>query len=460
MSAMQPRIGSVPATVGAEADNQGGWEALRAGRLDEAERAAEALMGAEPSEREGRGLLGAVRAYQGDAEGALRLLAKAQDRPEVYSARARALERLGELNAAESALRRGLVLAPGDPDALTSLGSILARRRRHADALDAFGRALAVDPDHAPAHVERARLRVTLGDARGWSELDWRLKVPGAGRAFPPVGPAWDGGPVRGTTMLLVAEDDPADQIQFVRYAGALAGAGARVVLGCRPESAALLGRADGVARVVTDLAGLDEPVDAHAYLMSLPSLAERAGEALATVPRPPYLRAEASAASRWAAELAAYPGLKIAVHWGADAGDRRSFAPSWLGMLAEVPGVRLVSIQPPEGPAATPGFPTVDLGPRLGLAPAPLDETAAVLAGVSLLVTDDAPVAHLAGALGVPAWVALPAHPDWHWAGDRPEDPWYPSLTLFRQSTAGDWSPVFQAMSETLWAGSAGRAG
>ena len=99
------------------------------------------------------------------------------------------------------------------------------------------------------------------------------------------------------------------------------------------------------------------------------------------------------------------------------------------------------------------------DLGPKLDPGPSAFVDTAALLAGVDLLVTNDAPIAHLAGAVGVPTWVALPVGPDWRWMSDGTETPWYPRLRLFRQDQPGDWSGVFSTMERMLRAGVAIRA-
>ena len=112
---------------------------------------------------------------------------------------------------------------------------------------------------------------------------------------------------------------------------------------------------------------------------------------------------------------------------------------------LAGVPGVRLLSLQ--KGP----GREQVDeLAERVELLD-PADDlndfadTAALISNLDLVVTVDTAVAHLAGALGVPVWVALPANPDWRWLLERADSPWYPTMRLFRQSSWGDWPGVFR---------------
>ena len=77
--------------------------------------------------------------------------------------------------------------------------------------------------------------------------------------------------------------------------------------------------------------------------------------------------------------------------------------------------------------------------------------DTAAIMLSLDLVVTCDTAIAHLAGALAVPVWVALPFAPDWRWLLDRDDSPWYPTMRLFRQPSFGDWPPVFARMAEEL---------
>jgi tetratricopeptide (TPR) repeat protein len=77
--------------------------------------------------------------------------------------------------------------------------------------------------------------------------------------------------------------------------------------------------------------------------------------------------------------------------------------------------------------------------------------DTAAVMKVLDLVITSDTATAHLAGALGVPVWVALPFSPDWRWLLDREDSPWYPTMRLFRQPRPRDWLPVFERMAVEL---------
>ncbi len=77
--------------------------------------------------------------------------------------------------------------------------------------------------------------------------------------------------------------------------------------------------------------------------------------------------------------------------------------------------------------------------------------DTAAVLTNLDLFVTSDTAAAHLAGALGVPTWLATSWTADWRWLERRPDSPWYPSLRLFRQEGPGDWDGVFRRMADEL---------
>jgi hypothetical protein len=71
----------------------------------------------------------------------------------------------------------------------------------------------------------------------------------------------------------------------------------------------------------------------------------------------------------------------------------------------------------------------------------------AALVRQLDLVITTDTLAAHLAGALGTPAWVMLQYTADWRWQHNRNDSPWYPSLRLFRQPRAGDWESVIASV-------------
>ena len=74
-----------------------------------------------------------------------------------------------------------------------------------------------------------------------------------------------------------------------------------------------------------------------------------------------------------------------------------------------------------------------VDFGEELDAEHGAFMDTAAIMMNLDLVITSDTSVAHLAGALGVPVWVALPFVPDWRWMLERSDSPWYPTMRLFQ---------------------------
>jgi hypothetical protein len=180
----------------------------------------------------------------------------------------------------------------------------------------------------------------------------------------------------------------------------------------------------------------------------------------VATVPAEvPYLFADPDLVERWRQGLESRPGFQVGIAWQGNPKYRddrlRSIPLTQFAPLAAVPGVQLVSLQ--KGPGSEQlqrlggAFAVADLGPQLDEAAGPFMDTAAVLTGLDLVITSDSAVAHLAGGLGVPTWLALPSLPDWRWLLGRDDCPWYPTMRLFRQDTPGDWEAVFARLAAEL---------
>ena len=210
-----------------------------------------------------------------------------------------------------------------------------------------------------------------------------------------------------------------------------------------------------GVGEVVPRSAPLPQ-FDAHVPLASLPRIF---AADLENLPREvPYLSVEPERVARWRAELAGYSGLRVGIVWQGQRKFRtdhlRSMPLTCFAPLAQVPGVRLISLQKGDGcqqiAELNGAFPVLDLSERIDRDGAFLD-TAAIMQNLDLIVTSDTAAAHLAGALGVPVWVALARGPDWRWLHGRADSPWYPSMRLFRQSEPGRWQSVFHEMAHSL---------
>jgi Flp pilus assembly protein TadD len=385
-----------------------------------------------------------------------------------------ALSDLGEYDEAIEWLGSSLRLHPHSPEALDNVGMTLARQGKWDEAMVWHERALAVRPDFPEAHRNRAFIWLIHGDfARGWPEHEWRMGCRNH-RVQPVQRPEWTGGDIEGRTILLRAEQGLGDVLQFIRFAGPVRRRGARVIVACPEALMRLVARCPWVDDV-EDWYGPIPECDAQAMLMSLPAIL---GTTEASLPGEfPYLAPDVGSVDRWRPlverslasvgprgdDQGAGRGrtFRIGIAWQGNPCHRndraRSFPLTQFARLAELPGVRLISLQKGNGTEQL-----ADLAGRFPVAVLPgagpgeddrrdFLDTAAIMSLVDLVIAPDSAVAHLAGSLGVRAWVPLPAVPEWRWMLDRDDSPWYPTMTLFRQDSSGDWGPVFRRMAEYL---------
>ena len=345
--------------------------------------------------------------------------------------------------AAIAGYRRRIAEHPQDVAALVNLAKTCVDLEPD-EALACLDRAITIDPDHAEAHFCRAQLLLQRGDyARGWREYEWRWRMPRYSATLHRFSqPVWDGSPLGGATLLIHGETGLGDMLQFVRYAPLVAERGGRVILECQPALRSLLQHVEGVGSVVTQGEPLP-PFSRHVPLIMLPGLF---GTTLQNVPwRGPYIRAEAERVAAWR-PLVEREGaaLKVGLVWGGNpanwADGRRSVPVGALVPLLRASDAAFFSLQVGKASEAAASLPAelrpVDHTARLR----DFADTAALMSLLDLVVAIDTSVAHLGGALGVPTWVLLAHATDWRYHLRRSDNPWYPSMRLFRQPSEGDW--------------------
>jgi hypothetical protein len=192
---------------------------------------------------------------------------------------------------------------------------------------------------------------------------------------------------------------------------------------------------------------------DLHLPLLSVPFALGTNAE---TIPAEvPYLAADSAGVAKWRERLRQDgETLRVGFRWAGsstfvDEHHRSTAFERWRPVL-ETAGVRWYSLQTEDRAAEfsrLPGASLRDLSAQL----TDFTETAAVIANLDLVITTDTSVAHLAGALGKPVWIALKHVPDWRWLLDREDSPWYPTARLFRQRRAGEWDEVIARIAAEL---------
>jgi tetratricopeptide (TPR) repeat protein len=378
------------------------------------------------------------------------------DSAELHNAFGIALGQSGQEEEAIPRFQRAIELRPGYVRACNNFGTALQNLARSDEALHYFDEGLKSAPEDPHLHTARALVWLRQGDfERGWPEYEWRLRLPDMRRYNLPQN-RWRGEPLDGRPIVLLAEQGVGDTIHFVRYVPLVRQRGGQVILVCHEPLIRLLSRFPGIDQLLpfgSSLAAFDTFIP----LASLPGVF---GTSLSNLPAEvPYLSADPGLLQLWGQRLRSYRDFKIGIAWQGSRDNpddyRRSAPLEAFGPLAKLPGVHLFSLQKGEGNEqlrrVAHAWPITNLAGRLDEDAGAFMDTAAVMKQLDLVVTVDTAIAHLAGALAVPVYVALAFVADWRWLADRDDSPWYPTMRVFRQRQRGAWSEVFSRIAAMI---------
>ncbi|MGB1109439.1 MAG: tetratricopeptide repeat protein [Gammaproteobacteria bacterium] len=390
---------------------------------------------------------------------------------EAWCGLGQALLQTGQSSQAQQALKRARSQRPRDGLIALFIGEAYADAGESRLAIPELQRAvelLASEPDAvnnplrpvggmddplARAHYLLATALLGNGQlGPGWTEFSWRYRyIRGLGKRIP--NPPWNGERLNGKVLRVNWEQSMSDTIQFLRFLRFVKYRGAKVLFECQQPLKGLL---QGVAGIDWLMGSEDKaaPVihDVGTTLLELPRLLD---VDLETIPAAvPYLYAPSAASNRIKPRIRG-KGIRVGLVWSGyerHAGHPdRTLPMQALAGLMDVPGVSFFSLQGGVQAEAIRHLPDGKKPRRLDLHIHGLEDLAAALGQMDLLIGVESLPIHLAGAMGRSAWVLLPREPDWRWQLEMKQSIWYPTLRLFPQQGSDGWEGVIHSVKTEL---------
>ncbi|HUE15535.1 MAG TPA: tetratricopeptide repeat protein [Planctomycetaceae bacterium] len=443
----------------------------RENRLTEAMEHYERALALCPDHAQAHNNIGVLRQEWGQFALAVAAYQKAiESRPDFglsWCNRGNCLREDNRLEEAIACYRRAQVLMPLDGQTRINLATALKDLRQFDEALAVLDEIPSVSPDLPKARINRSMIHLLRGElGQGWDEYEGRLQIEPNPRPIP--ARRWDGTPLAGRSILLLSEQGIGDQVMFASCLPDLLKGAETSAVECDARLVPMFARSFPQIRSIaktTDPAAL-APVAGHdvmaynvvEFMGTLPRFLRRRVEDFPNTDC--YLRPDPDLVVKWRSSLAHLGGaLKVGLSWhgGKDAETRRrrSIPLDLWEPIFQVPGVRFVNLQygsaAAEASRARQRFGVslddgTDCDPLLDL-----DDFAAKMAALDLVVSVDNSTAHLAAAIGRPIWALLPFSPDWRWMLDRDRTPWYPTMRLLRCRAADHWPELLKRVARQL---------
>lgn len=394
-------------------------------------------------------------------EQALRLQS---DFAEAYNGLGNVFRFQGKFENAMMNYEKALKIKPEFAEVYYNISNIFLDQGKTEEALESCKKALEIKPDLAEAHWNMALALLTKGDLeRGWKKYEWRfLKKDAAHLPFPQ--PCWDGSDLKGKKLFVCAEQGVGDEIMFASCLPDVIAQAEKCIVECDKRLVPLFTRSFPEAIVIERINDNDPyPRFVFSADIKIPigSLPQFLRTDLSRFPQQKsYLTPDKEKADLWRNRFRELgDGLKIGISWrgGKEAYVKRirSINPEQWIKLFSISGIHFINLQYGSSPDELKG-----ISDRLGKTVhdwddsdplKDLDDFAAKISALDLVISVDNSTVHMAGALGVPVWTLLPLACDWRWMQEFDDTPWYPTMRLFRQGKFGEWEEVCERVCESL---------
>ena len=371
----------------------------------------------------------------------------------------------GDVNRGRTHLETALRLDSTDSATRCNYCAVLNQDGKTEEVISVCSELLLQQPEMHEARLNRAlALLKKCRFAEGWQDYEARTATRSNYVPRPYEYATWRGESLAGKTLLVYGEQGLGDEIMFASCLNAVIDQAARCIIDCSPKLEALFARSFPAATVcgVEQAGGDASRVKAHGQIDfqiaagSLPGLFRNSAQDFPV--HKGYLHADRAQVDDWRRRLDTHASkLKVGIAWrGGMTSTRRkqrSLELSQWSPILKTDRAVFVSLQHDAGAEEVAEVASRESVALLHFpeAAADLGKAAALISALDLVITVCGSVVHLSGGLGRPAWVMVPAVAEWRYLDSGETMPWYPSVRMFRQENAGDWSPVIARITSQL---------
>ena len=364
---------------------------------------------------------------------------------EAYSNRSATLRKLGLFEEALESAAMAISISPDFSQAHLNYGLNRYELRSFLKALQSYDKAIELDSNNIEAYTNRALALLLLEKYEdGWKDYEWRLKNSTSfiDQHYHQK-PQWLGESLKGKTILLACEQGLGDAIQFCRYAKLVKNLGATVLLEAEEPLIELFSKLDAVSLVIAK--GQIPPE--FDYYLPLQSLPFRFNTKFDNIPKDiSYLYSDKEKVAYWEKRLGKKYLPRIGLVWSSSSRaqdtNKKSIPVEQFMKALPLGQFDFICLQKEYSENEQKELEKLQVR-FMGDSLHNLSDTSALIQCMDLVLSVDTSVAHLSAALGKPTWILLPNVPDWRWHLNTSTSPWYPTVTLFRQSRNQDWSNV-----------------